>query len=189
MAEVHLQKNHSPPWHKESDDVYSGGSRISQRRGAYPKGGTNLLIAQISPKTARKWRKLDRGARPKFYYVDPQLVYLLELVHVLNVSVFSLSVCYQWKSTDGWTRSLFLRPPPITTPDLGEGLEEEEGPRRRLGTHHRLRWDPGRGHRALPRRYLPAIAPRDGDLRTDSLQPAGTTGNKRTSRLTIKRSD
>ena len=39
----------------------SGGSRICQRRGG---GATSYYWARFLPKTAWKWKKLDRGVRP-----------------------------------------------------------------------------------------------------------------------------
>ena len=50
-----------------ADPAFPRGRRQPQRGVAY------LLFARISPKTAWKLRKLDRGAHPKYYCVDSPL--------------------------------------------------------------------------------------------------------------------
>ena len=47
-------------------NAFSGGSKISQRGCAKPKGGANLLLGQFSPKTAWKWRNFGlEGGIPR----------------------------------------------------------------------------------------------------------------------------
>ena len=61
-------------------EVYSGGSRISPRRGRQlPGGAPTYDFAKISQKLHEIERILTPrgGAHPKFYYVDPPLVYML----------------------------------------------------------------------------------------------------------------
>ena len=58
---------------------YSGGSRISLRRGRQlPRGGRQHTILPNFPKNCMKLKEFGPpggGARPKFYYVDPPLQY------------------------------------------------------------------------------------------------------------------
>ena len=51
----------------------------------FPRRRGNLLYGQISPKTGWKLRKLDLGARPKFYFVDPPLIPHFNILNVLKL--------------------------------------------------------------------------------------------------------
>ena len=96
-------------WRKDPGFPRGGGANS-------PLGGANIRFCQIFPKTAWNWKNLDPrggGARPKFYYVDPPLVSVMQTAkviakvlqmffsqnetHILNMSTVSVHCKYRYQ--------------------------------------------------------------------------------------------
>ena len=72
----------------EKQFIFSGGSRISPRRGLqFPRGGTNIRFCQIFPKTAWNWKNLGPpggGARPLHPTLDPPMIFAISLMFLFH---------------------------------------------------------------------------------------------------------
>ena len=83
------------PLSLKKGDVCQGDSR-------FPRWGANLLLGQIFLKTAWKWRTLNRGAHPSFYYVDRPLSWSCSFRPSKSDLNWKLFACLIWSDVAFW---------------------------------------------------------------------------------------